>query len=116
MKFLSVFTIDPSAMAGPPDPAMFSRMDALIKEMTDDGTLVDTGGRMPTGLAMRVRRSSGTITVTDGPFAESKEIVGGFALFNATSKEHMIALSERFLEVAGNGTCEIVEISETPNH
>jgi hypothetical protein len=54
-----------------------------------------------------VRRANGKIVVTDGPFTESKEVVGGYAIVEAKSKEHAVAMTKRFLEVAGEGECEV---------
>ena len=115
MKYLSVFTLDPSQLSGPPSQEHIDNMNALIAEMIADGTLVDTGGRMPTGMSLRVKKANGKIEITDGPFAESKEIVGGFALLRAQSREHLIAMTQRFLDCAGGGTCTIHEISDGPN-
>jgi hypothetical protein len=61
-----------------------------------------------------VRRSGGNITVKDGPFTESKEVIGGFALIRANSKAEAIELTKRFLEVAGDGESEIRQIYEVP--
>lgn len=115
MKYLSVFTLDPSQLSGPPSQERMDKMNALVAEMTADGTLVDTGGRMPTGMSLRVQQHNGKVEITDGPFAESKEIVGGFALLRAHSREHLIEMTRRFLDCAGGGTCTIHEISDGPN-
>jgi hypothetical protein len=61
-----------------------------------------------------VRRTNGEITVTDGPFTEAKEVIGGFALIRADSKDEAIELARRFLEVAGDGESEIRELYEAP--
>ena len=50
--------------------------------------------------------------MTDGPFAEAKEVIGGYALMRAGSKEEVIELTRKFLEVAGDGTCEIHQLFE----
>jgi hypothetical protein len=116
MKFLSIFTLDPESFcAGPPKPETVEAMDRLIKEMMDSGVLVDTGGVAPTGVSMRVRRSNGSVAITDGPFAESKEVIGGFALLNVSSKDEALAATHRFLECVGSGTCDLHEIGETPH-
>lgn len=65
---------------------------------------------------VRVRRSrAGQVTVTDGPFAEAKEVIGGYALMKAASKEEIVGLTRKFLSVAGQGTCEIYQLYETPD-
>jgi len=71
-----------------------------------------TEGCLPTALGARVRNSSGKLTVTDGPFTEAKEVVGGFAILRANSKEEVIQLTKDFLKVAGDGECEIRQIFE----
>ena len=85
-------------------------MGKLIDEMTKAGTLLATEGCLPSALGARVRRSGGTLTVTDGPFVETKELVGGFAILEAASKEEAIALAKTFLDIAGDGECEIRQI------
>jgi hypothetical protein len=73
---------------------------------------VSTEGCLPSALGARVRRSSGKISVTDGPFTESKKLVGGFAILRANSKEEAIQLAKDFLKVVGEGECELRRIYE----
>ena len=61
-----------------------------------------------------MRRAGGKITVTDGPFSEAKEVIGGFAIIEADSKDEAIALTKRFLDVAGDGESEIRQLYEVP--
>jgi hypothetical protein len=63
-------------------------------------------------LGARVRNSNGKVTVTDGPFTEAKEVVGGFAILRANSKEEAIQLARDFLQVVGEGECELRQIFE----
>ena len=74
------------------------------------GVLLATEGCLPSALGARVRRSGGKTIVTDGPFTESKELIAGFALLQANSKEEAIKLVQEFLDVAGDGECEIRQI------
>ncbi|MFL5537398.1 MAG: YciI family protein [Longimicrobiaceae bacterium] len=105
MRFLSIYH---AAETGtPPTGEEMAAMQALIEEMTSAGTLIATEGCLPSALGARVRRSGDELSVTDGPFTESKELVAGFALLEAESKEHAIELTRRFLQVAGDGECEI---------
>jgi hypothetical protein len=76
------------------------------------GWLLSTEGCLPSALGSRVRRSSGKVTVIDGPFTESKEVVGGFAILRANSKEEAIRLAKDFLSVVGEGECELRQIYE----
>jgi hypothetical protein len=114
MKFVSIFKFDPLAMTERPSEAEMATMGALIGEMRAAGVLVDTGGVMPTSVSMRVKRDGAQTTVTDGPFAESKEVVGGFAVLDVTSKDEALAWTGRFLDCAGNGVCELFEVSTVP--
>ena len=98
----------------PPTPGHIAEMGQLIEEMTAAGTLVATGGCLPSLLGARIRRDGGSYTVTDGPFAEAKEVVGGFAILEAKSKEHAIELNKRFLAVAGDGEVELRQLHEAP--
>jgi hypothetical protein len=69
---------------------------------------------LPSALGARVRLANGNITVTDGPFTESKELVGGFAILQAKSKEEAVELVRNFLRVVGHGECELRQLYEVP--
>lgn len=86
-------------------------MGALIAEMQSKGVLIDTGGRLPQGLQMSITRKNGTDTVTDGPFAESKEVVGGFALLNVADRAEAIEWTGRFLDLVGDAKCILHEVT-----
>ena len=107
MQFFMQYIPDSSA---PPDPQHMEKMNAFIEEQTNAGVLVSTGA-FKAGTT-RVRLKAGDITVTDGPFAETKEVVIGWAIVNAESKEDAIDQAKRFLAVAGDGQSEIREIYE----
>jgi hypothetical protein len=109
MRFLSIYKHAETNV--PPSTEEMAKMGALIEEMTKSGALVATEGCLPSALGARVRRAGGKTTVTDGPFTESKEIVGGFALLETKSKAEAIELTKRFLEVAGEGECEVRQIA-----
>jgi hypothetical protein len=110
MRFLSIYKAPETNV--PPTTEEMAKMGKLIEEMTNAGVLLATEGCLPSAKGARVRRSGGKLTVTDGPFTESKELVAGFALLNAKSKEEAVELTKRFLEVAGEGECEIRQIFE----
>jgi len=108
MRFLSVYkTVERKT---PPTLDEMARMGRLIEEGMKAGWLLSTEGCLPSAKGARVRRDGTTITVTDGPFAEAKELIGGFAILEAKSKDEAIALTKQFLEVAGEGECEIRQI------
>lgn len=110
MKFLSIYkSVERNA---PPSQEEMSVMGKLIEEGMKAGWLLGTEGCLPSALGARVRKSAGAVTVTDGPFTESKEIVGGFAILQANSKEEAIQLAKDFLKVAGDGECEIRQLYE----
>jgi hypothetical protein len=110
VKLISIFKLDPSVMERPTDDEI-ARMGELIGEMRAAGVLIDTGGVEPGSLALNVRRKGDTYAVTDGPFTESKEIVGGYALFEVASRDEAIDWTKRFLNLAGDGECEIHQVS-----
>jgi len=111
MKFVSVYIPDPKR-AGPMNNAQMAEMGQLIEETTKSGALLLTGGILPTSKGgARVRATGGEIAV-DGPFTGTKELVGGFALMEAKSREEAIAMVTRFLKIAGDGECELHQIQE----
>jgi hypothetical protein len=112
MRFLSIYKAAERTTL--PTPEEMATMGKLIEEGMKAGWLLATEGCLPTALGARVRRSNGKVTATDGPFTESKEMVGGFAILKANSKEEAIELARRFLQVAGEGECELRQLCE-PN-
>ena len=112
MKFLSIYKT--AERNEPPSLEHVTKMQQLIEEAMRNGTLVATEGCLPTSLGARVRKSGSKVTVTDGPFTESKEVVGGFAILRAGSKQEAIEQVKQFLAVAGDGECEIRQIYEAP--
>src|SRR5258708_4834308 len=113
MRFLSIYKARETNE--PPTPEHMATMGKLIEEYMKTGQLLATEGCLPSALGARVRLDSGKISVTDGPFTESKEVVGGFAILQAKSKEEAIELARSFLAVAGDGECEIRQIFEAPD-
>jgi hypothetical protein len=112
MRFLSIYkTVEACA---PPSPEEMAAMGKLIEEGMKAGWLIATEGCLPTALGARVRRSGGEVTVTDGPFTESKEVVGGFALLRAASKQEAIELTRHFLSHTGHGECELRQLYDPP--
>lgn len=114
MKVLSIVTFDRHGPQPHEDPDTPPRMEALIAEMREKGVLVDTGGRANEMLEMQITRKNGSIAVTDGPFTETKEIVGGYALLEVKDRNEAIAWTDRFLGILGTGTCYLHEVSRPP--
>jgi hypothetical protein len=112
MRFLSVYkTVERGV---PPSPDEMARMGKLIQDGMTAGWLLGTEGCLPTALGARVRISNGALTVTDGPFTEAKEVIGGFAILQAESKQAAIEMAKGFLKVVGEGECELRQIYEAP--
>ncbi len=110
MKFLSLYK---SAEKGvPPSQEEMTRMGKLVEDGMKAGWLLGTEGCLPSALGARVRFSNDKHTVTDGPFTEAKEVVGGFAILQVSSKEEAIKLAKDFLKVVGDGECELRQIYE----
>jgi hypothetical protein len=108
MKFLSVYKS--KERNTPPTPAEMERMGKLVEEGFKSGKLLAVEGCMPTALGARVRQTAGTSTVTDGPFSEAKEVIGGLAIIQANSKAEAIEYTREFLRVAGDGECELRQL------
>jgi hypothetical protein len=113
MRFLCIYK-PAKAEGAPPTPEMMEKMGKFIEQAFQEGFLLSTEGCLPSALGARVRSDGGSYTVTDGPFAETKELVGGFAIIQAKSKEEAIEFTKRFLEVAGDGETEIRQLYEQP--
>jgi len=113
MRFISIFTHEPTNRA--PTEAEMATMGKLIEDGMKAGWLIATEGVHFRETGVRVHKSAGgKITVTDGPFTEAKEVIGGYALLKAASKAEIVELTRRFLNVAGQGTCEIHQLYEMP--
>jgi hypothetical protein len=110
MKFLSIYKTAEKGV--PPSQEEMEKMGKLIEDGMKAGHLLGVEGCLPSALGARVRRSDGKFKVTDGPFSEAKEVVGGFALLGVNSKEEAIELTKQFLNVAGDGECELRQLFE----
>jgi hypothetical protein len=108
MRFLSIYkSVERATPASQEEMAVMGKM---VEDGMKAGWLVATEGCLPSSLGARVRRSSNKITVTDGPFTESTEVVGGFAIFKVNSKEEAVELARQFLKVVGEGECELRQL------
>jgi hypothetical protein len=123
MRFMMMIKADSDYEAGrPPKAELIDAIGRLSEEMTKAGVLIETGGLLPSALGARVRVSGGRISVTDGPFAETKEIIGGFAVVEASSREEAIALGRQFMDLHARilgpsyeGECEIRQMFDGPD-
>lgn len=112
MRFLSLIRIQENPGRVPSEQLM-ADMGRLIEQMTREGTLVDTAGLRPTAESVRVRLRNGRMSMTDGPFTETKEVIGGYAMLEADSLEQAIELTKRFMVLHGDEwdfECEVRRI------
>jgi hypothetical protein len=115
MRFLMLIRTDENAAAGGPSEAVMEEMGKLIDEMTKAGVLLDTAGLQPTSKATRVTTEHGRISVTDGPYAEAKEVVGGYLMLQVKSKDEAVEWANRFVRIHRDEfelTVEVREVQE----
>jgi hypothetical protein len=110
MKFVSVFKTAETGL--PPTEKEIAVMSKLIEDGMKAGWLLAVEGCMPSAAGARIRKSGDKTIVTDGPFAETKELIGGMAILQADSKEHAIELTKYFLSHAADGECELRQLYE----
>jgi hypothetical protein len=87
------------AESGPPPAALVEAMGTLCEEAVKEGRMVSFGGLKPTSTGARMRIANGKIVTTDGPFTESKEVIGGFSIYNLASKEEALEELRKFMEL-----------------
>jgi hypothetical protein len=110
MKFLFLVK---SAHAGPPPQELIEAMGKLAEREIKAGRMLDMGGLMPIATGAEVTIKKGRLKVTDGPFIESKEVIGGYAIFELPSKEDALASATEFMQLhidlfpGWDGTCEL---------
>jgi hypothetical protein len=115
MRFMTMIKGGKDYEAGvPPSPELMAAIGKLTEEGMKAGVVIETGGLLPSSKGAIIRVAGGELTVTDGPFAEAKELIGGYAIIQAKSKEEAIELGSRFMklhaEILGPsyaGECEI---------
>jgi len=108
MRFLSIYTCPERNT--PPTQEEMAVMGKLIEEWMKAGKLLSTEGCLPSSHGARVRVDDGKYTVSDGPFTEAKELVGGFAILDAPSKQAAVEYAKEFLRVVGQGQCEVRQL------
>jgi hypothetical protein len=113
MKFLSMYKT--AERNQPPSQQEMETMGKLMQDWFASGKLLAAEGCMPSQFGARVRQTKGQFAVTDGPFSESKELVGGLAILQAPSREAAIEYAKEFMKVAGDGECELRQLYEMPN-
>jgi hypothetical protein len=110
MKFLMTYFPDPNAP--PPTPQKLAELGAYTEKNVKSGVVILTGGLVRPSRGVQLKCEAGKTRVIDGPFAETKELIDGFALVEAASKEEAIRIAGEFMTVAGDGTAEILQVYE----
>ena len=114
MRFFSIIRADENQ--GIPPKALMDAMDVYVAKTLQSGTVVSTGGLAPSTAGVRIRIKAGRITVTDGPFAETKEVIGGYAVLAGESREDVIRSTREFMQLhidhwpGWEGECELREL------
>ncbi len=108
MKFL--MTYEQKTPAAPPTAEKMAAIGAFAQEMTKAGILIITGGLQRSTKGTKVKLAGKEFTVTDGPFAETKEFIDGFALIEVRSKEEALEVARRFMLIAGDGDGEVLQV------
>ena len=113
MRILGLLKADKDSEAGvPPSKELIENMGSFIEEITKAGVMLATDGLQPSSKGARVKLSDGKVTVTDGPFAETKELVASYALFQVKTMAEAVEWTKRFLTVLGGGEVELRPIYE----
>jgi hypothetical protein len=110
MRFLMYTIGDDSVPIPPPSPEVMAEMGKFMNEATNAGVLLATGAMTPSSQGATVRFSDGKFTVTDGPYAEAKELIGGWALVQVASKAEALDWAKRFLRIVGVGESRIRQV------
>jgi hypothetical protein len=97
MRFMMI--VKSAENSGPPPKELMDAISKIAEEATKAGEMIESGGLASTATGTRVRLSGGKLTVTDGPFAEAKEVFGGYAVFELKSKKEAIESAVRFMEL-----------------
>jgi hypothetical protein len=110
MRFMFMVRSDHAAA---PTPELMTAMHQMAEREIKAGRMIDDGGLMPLSTGARVELAGGKLSVTDGPFVEAKEVVGGYAIFELPTKEDAIASAQAFMQLhkdhmpGWDGTCEV---------
>ena len=99
MKYLTFIRHSETFREAKPPPELMAAMGRFVDRAMKAGFLVDTGGLLPSKDGFRVRLAKGKLSVTDGPFVESKEVIGGWAILNAESRGEALRIATEFMEL-----------------
>jgi hypothetical protein len=111
MRFMYIVTSPKPALG--PSPALAEAMGKLADREIKAGRMIDSGGLMPVATGAQVRITDGKLSVVDGPFVETKEMIGGYAIFELRDKQEAVAAAREFMQLhlqhmpGWEGTCEV---------
>ncbi|MDQ0893853.1 hypothetical protein QFZ26_001408 [Agromyces ramosus] len=117
MRFMTMIKMDETALSSETPPGVYEAMGAFAQEGRVNGTLVELGGLMPSSAGAIVSLANGRIKAVDGPFAEARELVGGYAVIDVRSREEAVELGRRLMQIhldnwpGWEGSCEIRQIA-----
>jgi hypothetical protein len=112
-RYLMFIKVSPDLRPEDLPPSLLEEMGEFLTESLKNGVLVDTAGLKPEAEGKQVRAARGKLTVIDGPFTESKEVIGGYALVEASSKQEAVDFARKFMDLhlrhwpEFEGTCEV---------
>jgi hypothetical protein len=113
MRFMIIVKATRESEAGVmPEEALIGQMAAFHEELAKAGALLDASGLQPSRKGWRVRYSGGKRSVTDGPFAETKELIAGYTIVQVKSREEALAWTKRFPNPAGEGKDAEIEVRQ----
>jgi hypothetical protein len=113
MRYLGITRGNKETEAGtPPSPELIETVGKFMEEVQKAGILIASDGLMPSSHAKRINVTDRNATVTDGPFAETKEVIASYAIFETKSIDEATEWTARFLKVIGGGECDIYPIQE----
>jgi hypothetical protein len=120
MRFMTMVKSSENSPLGPPPKALMEAIGKLGEEAARAGVMVEMGGLLPTALGARLRISGGKLSVTDGPFSEAKEVIGGYAVYSVKTKEEAVEWARRFMNLhkqhwpGWEGETELRQLMEMP--
>ncbi|HEY2042349.1 MAG TPA: YciI family protein [Jatrophihabitans sp.] len=118
MRFLSMIKMDESKPFGEPPMSLYAAIAEFGEQAMKDGTLLEQGGLLPSASGALIRLADGKVTVIDGPFTEAKELIGGYAMFQARSKEEAVQQAKRFMDLhaehwpGAEAVCEVRQVMD----
>jgi hypothetical protein len=111
MRFMYIVTSPPPMQA--PTPALMEAIGKITEREVKAGRMIDNGGLMPLREGAHISIANGKLSVTDGPFVEAKEVIGGYAIFEFRDKAEALAMTKEFMQLhidhmpGWEGTCEV---------